>query len=176
MADTTKRAETERPRQQLFTDEYFEKGHWLLKIRQTLVAILGWICVLVPVAVTLISYFGVETHRFRPVWRYAEGIFEVKFLAVVLLFLAAVALIYTVTMTIIQVRRRDRIVEQWPTFNPIDQKARKTELEKFMDKRFGDPQFRQNVRNYHVTPDKNLDTDQFQKLFEQQREGKRDDD
>ncbi|WP_155286600.1 hypothetical protein [Lacticaseibacillus zhaodongensis] len=157
--------------QQLFTDEYFDKGHWLLKIWQTLVAILSWVCVFIPVAVTVISYIGTTTGRFKPLWSYGEGIFEIKFLAVVLLFLAAVAFIYTVAMTIIQVRRRDRLVEQWPTFNPIDQKVRKTELEKFMDQRFGEPEFRENVRNYSVPPEKNLDTDQFQKLFDQQREG-----
>lgn len=155
-------------KQQLYTDEYFEKGHWLLKIRQTLAAILGWVCVVVPMLITGWSFYGVETGHVKPFWSYGEGIFEIHFIGVILLFLAAVALIFTVSMTIIQVRKRDRLVEQWPTYDPINQKARETELEKFMDKRFGEPEFRENVRTYRVTPDKNLDTDEFQKLFDAQ--------
>lgn len=154
--------------QQLYTDRYFEKGHWWCKIRQTLVAIVGWFCVILPIVVTIVSYFGVQCGHVTPIWRYHEGIFEIQFIGVVLLFLAAVALIFTVTMTIIQVRKRDRLVEQWPTFNPIDQKARETELEKFMDRRFGPAEFRQNTRNYRVESDQNLDTDEFHRLFDQQ--------
>lgn len=154
--------------QQLYTDDYFDHGHWLLKIRQTLAAVLGWICVAVPMLITTWSFYGVESGKIKPLWSYAEGIFEIHFIGVILLFLVAVAFIFTVSMTIIQVRKRDRLVEQWPTYDPINQKARETELEKFMDRRFGDPEFRENVRTYRITPDKNLDTDEFQQLFDAQ--------
>ena len=152
---------------QLYTDLYFGKGHWLLKIWQTLVALLGWIGVFVPLVITALSYIGITFGHFKPVWNYSEGIFEVKFIAVLLLFLASIALIYSVSMTIIQVRKRDWLVEQWPTFNPIDQKKRENELDQFMDERFGPAEFRENVRNYRVEADQNLDTDTIQELFSQ---------
>ncbi|MFC6169411.1 hypothetical protein [Loigolactobacillus jiayinensis] len=154
--------------QQLYTDLYFGHGHWLLKIWQTLVALLGWLCVFIPLIITVLSYVGVRYGTFKPIWRYTEGIFEIRFISVVLLFLASVALIFTVSMTIIQARKRDRLVEQWPTFNPINQKARETELDQFMKQRFGSDEFRQNVRNYRVEPEQNLDTDAIRKLFDQQ--------
>lgn len=46
----------EKERQQLYTDLYFEKGHWWLKIWQTLVAIFGWMCVFVPIIITVTSF------------------------------------------------------------------------------------------------------------------------
>lgn len=154
--------------QQLYTDDYFAKGHLGLKLWQTLVALIGWLCVFVPILVTVISYIGVRFGGIQPLWRYHEGIYEIQFIGVILLFLASVALIFTVSMTIIQVRKRQRLVEQWPTFDPISQKARETELDKFMNQRFGTPEFRQHCRNYRVEADQNLDTDQIQSLFEQQ--------
>lgn len=154
--------------QQLYTDDYFAKGHLGLKLWQTLMALLGWLCVFIPIVITVISYIGVRFGWVQPLWRYHEGIYEIQFIGVVLLFLAAVALIFTVSMTIIQVRKRDRLVEQWPTFDPISQKARETELDQFMNQRFGSPEFRQNCRNYQVEADQNLDTDQIHKLFEKQ--------
>jgi len=74
-------------------------------------------------------------------------------------------LIFAVSMTIIQNRKRDRIVEQWPTFNPINQKERKKTIDDFIDKRFGPKEFRENVRNYTVKPEQNLETHQIQELY-----------
>ncbi|WP_390404783.1 hypothetical protein [Lacticaseibacillus jixiensis] len=162
-------AQQKRNKQQLYTDAYFERGHWWLKIRQTLVALVAWVCVFVPIVITALSYYNIHKGRIHPLWHYAEGLFEIRFIAVLLMFLAAVALIYSVGMTLIQVRKRDRLVEQWPTYDPIDQKVRETELEQFMDERFGPSEFRENCRTYHVKPEQNLDTDEFQRLFEAQR-------
>lgn len=156
-------------KQQLYTDDYFEQGHFWLKVRQTIVAIFGWLCVFIPMIITAMNYYDVGIGKFKLIWHFTEGIFEIHFLSIVLLFLASAALIYTVAMTIIQVRKRERLVEQWPTFNPITQKNRETALEKFMDKRFGPASDRENARNYRVKPEQNLDTDEFQRLFEAQR-------
>ncbi|TAR55214.1 hypothetical protein BV232_01085, partial [Lactiplantibacillus plantarum] len=40
---------------QYVTDKYFSKGHWWTKLWQTLVAIITWICVAVPVYWTISS-------------------------------------------------------------------------------------------------------------------------
>ncbi|MCH4123545.1 MAG: hypothetical protein LKH74_00145 [Levilactobacillus sp.] len=157
--------QAKQPKQQLYTDAYFEKGHWGLKIWQTLVAIFGWICVVVPVVITVTAFWAVYDPRVPHLWSYSEGIFEIKFIGIILLFSLVMVSLFAVGMTIIQNRKRDRVVEQWPTFNPINQKKRETELEKFMDDRFGDEDFRHNVRTYQVQPEQNLDTDQIQNLY-----------
>jgi len=154
-------------RQQLYSDAYFEKGHWGLKIRQTLIGLLGWVCVFVPVIITVLSFWASYNPKIIHLWSYNEGIFEIKFIGVLLLFAFVLVSLFAVGMTIIQNRKRDRVVEQWPTFNPINQRKRETQLGKFMDERFGDQEFRENVRHYQVKPEQNLDTDQIHKLYEQ---------
>jgi len=152
-------------RQQLYTDSYFDKGHWGLKIWQTLIAILSWLTIIIPIVVTGMSFFAAVTGHGFAFWRYREGIEEVKFIGVLILFLATVALIYSVTMTIIQVRKRERLVEQWPTYNPLNQRVRSQTVEDFMTERFGPAESREHARNYRVEPEQNLETDQIQDLF-----------
>lgn len=154
-------------RQQLYSDEYFEKGHWGLKIRQTLIGLIGWICVFVPVIITVLSFWASYNPKIIHLWSYSEGIFEIKFIGILLLFAFVLVSLFAVGMTIIQNRKRDRVVEQWPTFNPINQRKREDQLGKFMDDRFGDQEFREHVRHYQVKPEQNLDTDQIHQLYEQ---------
>lgn len=152
-------------KQQLYTDKYFEHGHWLLKIWQTLVSIIGWLAVLIPIVITVTSFWASYDSRIPHIWSYHEGVFEIKFIGVILLFAWIMTAIFSIGMTIIQNRKRDRLVEQWPTFNPIDQKKRQQTIDDFIDKRFGDQEFRENVRNYDVQPEQNLETNEIQKLY-----------
>ncbi|APU72103.1 hypothetical protein BI355_1804 [Companilactobacillus crustorum] len=73
--------------------------------------------------------------------------------------------IFSISLTLIQNRKRDRLAEQWPTYNPINQKKRKKVIDDFFDKRFGDKEFRENVRTYNVQPEQNLETHQIQELY-----------
>lgn len=63
MAKQTKQNPSDRQkdvddRQQLYTDKYFESGHWLLKIWQTIIAILGWLAVILPITITVTSFWA----------------------------------------------------------------------------------------------------------------------
>lgn len=161
-----KRNATETDKQQLYTDAFFSKGHWGLKIWQSFIAILGWLAVIIPVVSTGLSFWHSVDPRVPGLWTYHEGVFEIKFIGILLLFMFVFSSLFAVTMTIIQNRKRDRVVEQWPTFNPINQKKRTKLLACFMDDRFGTPEFRESVRDYHVKPEQNLETDTFQKMYE----------
>ncbi|MFC6181574.1 hypothetical protein [Lactiplantibacillus daowaiensis] len=163
---TTPDAETAKARQQLYTDAYFEHGHWGLKIWQTFVGLIGWIAVIIPIMTTVLSFWSLYDRRIPRVWAYHEGIFEIKFIGIILLFAFVATSLFAVTMTIIQNRKRDRLVEQWPTYNPINQKKRQQALAQFMDDRFGDADFREHTRYYQVKPAQNLDTDQIQRLYD----------
>jgi len=153
-------------KQQLYTDKYFEKGHLLLKIWQSIIAILGWIAVIIPVVITVTSFWASFNPKIPHLWTYKEGIYEIQFIGVLLIFSFVMSAIFSVSMTLIQNRKRDRLVEQWPTFNPINQNKREKTISTFIDKRFGSKEFRENVKTYDVQPEQNLDTDQFQKLYD----------
>jgi uncharacterized membrane protein len=152
-------------KQQLYTDKFFESGHWLLKIRQVLIAIIGWLAVIISIVITVLAFWASFDSRVPHLWSYHEGIYEIKFIGVILIFAWVMTLIFAISMTIIQNRKRDRIVEQWPTFNPINQKERKKTIDDFIDKRFGPKEFREHVKNYTVKPEQNLETHQIQKLY-----------
>lgn len=154
-------------KQQLYTDEYFEKGHWLLKIRQTLMSLIGWLAVIIPIVITVTSFWASFNPKIPHIWSYPEGILEIKFIGVILLFAFVMSGIFSISMTIIQNRKRQRLVQQWPTFNPINQKKRENTIDTFIDKRFGDKGFRENVRTYNVQPEQNLDTDEIHKLYDE---------
>lgn len=153
-------------KQQLYTDEYFEKGHWLLKIRQTLIGLIGWLAVIIPIVITVTAFWASFDPKIPHIWSYSEGILEIHFIGVILLFAFVMSGIFSISMTIIQNRKRQRLVQQWPTFNPINQKKRENTIDTFIDKRFGNKEFRENVRTYNVQPEQNLDTDEIQKLYD----------
>ncbi|WP_338232628.1 hypothetical protein [Companilactobacillus muriivasis] len=155
----------EKNRQQLYTDKYFESGNLWLKIRQTIVAIIGWLAVIVPIVITVTSFWASFNPKIPHIWSFREGIYEIKFIGIILLFAFVMTAIFSMGMTIIQNRKRDRVVEQWPTFNPINQKKRKKTIDDFIDGRFGDQEFRENVRSYDVQPEQNLETHQIQQLY-----------
>ncbi|WDT65830.1 hypothetical protein NV391_00905 [Companilactobacillus crustorum] len=152
-------------KKQLYTDKYFEPGHILLKIRQTIVAILGWIAVILPITITITSLWASFDSRIPHIWDYHEGIYEIIFIGTILLFSFVMTAIFSISLTLIQNRKRDRLAEQWPTYNPINQKKRKKVIDDFFDKRFGDKEFRENVRTYNVQPEQNLETHQIQELY-----------
>ena len=154
-------------KQQLYTDEYFEKDHWLLKIRQTLMSLIGWLAVIIPIVITITSFWASFNPRVPHIWSYHEGILEIKFIGIILLFAFVMSGIFSISMTIIQNRKRQRLVQQWPTFNPINQKKRENTIDTFIDKRFGNKEFRENVRTYNVQPEQNLDTDEIHKLYDE---------
>lgn len=151
--------------QQLYTDKYFEKGHWFLKIWQTIIAIIGWLAVIIPIVITVTSFWASFNPKIPHIWAYHEGIYEIAFIGVLLLFVFAMATIFSVSMTLIQNRKRDRVVDQWPTFNPINQKKRKKTIDDFIDNRFGNKEFRENVKIYDVQPEQNLSTHEIQDLY-----------
>ena len=121
---------------------------------------------IVPVVITATALWAQSDPRVPHLWTDPEGSFEITFLAAVLLYSLAMARLFAVSMTIIQNRRRERLAEQWPTFNPINQRKRESRLEKFMTDRFGDEEFRENVKYYEVEPEQNLDTDEIHRLYQ----------
>lgn len=155
---------------ELFSDAYFSRGHWLLKIRQTLVALLGWACAILPLIMTYFILTRPSLTFFGYTISLTNGVFTVDYLAILLLFCFATAGVLTVTMTLIQNRKRQRIVQEWPTYDPLKSARQHEVLEDFMTQRFGPPQWRENVRSFVVTPDKNLETDTLSDLTREVRE------
>lgn len=146
-----------------FTDEYFSKGNWPLKIWQTIVAIFSWVCVIVPSFITISTFTSHLTngkHGYA-FWKYNEGIDEIWFLIYLLLFAVSITFIYATSMTLIQNFRREGTIEKWPTFDSIDDINKKKLSDDFMNKRFGSRALRYNIRYFEVQPDQNLEDNEL---------------
>ncbi|MFK4783637.1 hypothetical protein [Lactococcus petauri] len=60
-----------------YSDLFFEKGHWLLKIKQLLIALLGWVCFIVPTFITIASFLYKTSNGKYGIdfWKFSEGVF-----------------------------------------------------------------------------------------------------
>ena len=156
-----------------FTDAFFEKGNIFLKLRQILVAALGWICFIIPTFITSCTYlyycsngeFGI---RF---WKYSKGVLEIKFLALILTFFSIITFIYATSMTIIQNNRRESVVEKWPTFDSVSSIERKEKAERFMSERFGEENIRHNLKYFEVLPEKNIQSGELSRVLQVNKKG-----
>lgn len=133
-------------------------------------ALFGFISAVVPIVMTGIILTHRSIHLFGDTIDLRGGAYTFAFLGIILLFCFAVTAVFAISMVLIQNRKRDRLIEQWPTFDPLDERNRETELTKFMTKRFGEEKFRQNVRLYRVQPDQNLDTHELAKMGQVDKE------
>ena len=67
---------------------YFEHGHWGIKVRQTLVALICWLTLFTPIVITSATYLAYLTHGRHGhfFWHYTEGFQELNFLVIFLTF------------------------------------------------------------------------------------------
>lgn len=146
---------------ELYTDDFYQPGHWLLKIRQLFFGILGWIVAAIPliVAYLIMTRTTITIMGYRV--QLAMDHFTAVYLIVILLFCFGVTGVVSLTLVLIQNRKRKQIVEQWPTYDPLVAKHHEAVLEQFISDRFGNQAFRQHVRHYTVQPDQNLKTSEL---------------
>lgn len=150
-----------------YADNYFSRGYGGLKFWQTLAVIFGWILLVAP----LVFIAGGLSQGWRhTIWQHARSRNNIWATILILLFAFVLAGMFSITATLIQNRRRKRIVRQWPTFNLQTTTAKTAALEKYMTVNFGSEETRLNVRNYQVQPEQNLETDTFQKIISAQEE------
>lgn len=155
-----------------YRDQYFQRGHWLLKIRQTLVALLCWILLFIPILVTTATYWAYLTHGKRGhfFWHYAEGFQELNFLVVFLTFAVAMTAVFCLTVAYVQIQRSRGLVDKWPMYDLLKNQREGQAAEAFMADRFGDPATRHSAKHYTVHPEQNLANNQLKQVISRARE------
>lgn len=148
-------------------DEYFEKGHLLLKIRETLTALALWVLLLIPLAVLINSVAPQPLWNNVYHWSYSDGLAWNHELFLAVIFALA---FFAITCTLLLVRNNYRYTHVFPKKKTYDEAklAQKTQIlnEKY-SQRFGDIDFRHNTAYYSVIPEKNLETNQIHDWFEE---------
>lgn len=157
-----------------YRDKYYEKGHWGLKVWQTILVVLSWLLFLTPCLVTILTYWAHLTngrHGFY-FWHYREGFQELNFLMIFLTFALGMIAVFCLTSSYIQKQRHRGLVTKWPMFNISENRLGHRRAEAFMTNRFGDEKSRQAVSYYVVTADKNLSNNQLKKVISGEEESK----
>jgi len=148
------------------TDKYFSKGHWWTTIWQTLVAIIAWICVAVPVYWTISSTLLASNTHFLHAWKYEEGktlfYFFDRFFIIAFILIAIIVIISTIHNN----HRVKQHISKERQYDAEQLAIRKRRLNNFYTERFGQDTFRKHVKHYTVDPEQNLDVDAIQKLYE----------
>lgn len=149
-----------------YRDLYFEKGHWGIKIWQTIIVLCTWIILFIPIIVTISTYLAYKTHGQRGYffWYYTEGFHELNFLLIFLTFVLGISAIFCFSMAYIQIKRSHGLVEKWPLFDIDKDQWERRNAERFMEKRFGSEIKRQSYRSYTVLAKQNLSKNQLKKI------------
>ncbi|MBJ7688432.1 hypothetical protein HAU32_05510 [Weissella confusa] len=125
-------------------------------VKQVALVIIAWLCVVTPIMIVVSNY---TAHVVMTV--------EVQYLSSLLGFVFAVVASFSVAMTIVQRRRRAKILSQHQTFDNALQNKKRETLERYMTANFGDVTTRQNVRYYEVAPHQNMTPQTTQDLFKE---------
>lgn len=83
-----------------YRDRYFMRGHWGTKIGQTIVTLLSWLVLIVPIMITVATYVAYRSHgRYGHFfWHYTEGFQELNFLMIFLTFALGVIAVFCFAM------------------------------------------------------------------------------
>ncbi|WP_283679769.1 hypothetical protein [Lentilactobacillus sp. Marseille-Q4993] len=147
-----------------FTDDFFEPGHLVVKMKETAIAIVGWLSVLIPVGIIIVIVnqgeldFGTLRIPFHELITFFEA------LIILLVSIFIMVGFFSISMAMIQRRRKKRILEVWPTFDPQNQEEIKNKLSQFADQKFGNDEFRTNIKHYRVRPSQNILDDELQRI------------
>lgn len=159
----------EEVRQQFLSDDYFSKGSWWLKIRQSLIAILAWLLVILPFVWLTLPFLQkklAEALHFRT---YAEELTMFHFLLVFLGCSLLVIVVASIILTLQNNRRFRLLLQKEKMYDEERLQKRREIVTGFYHERFGDQAFRTEVRFYSVKEEQNLATDTIKELY--QKEG-----
>lgn len=151
----------------LMKDKYFSKGNYWLKIWQTLVALFGWMIVVLPFIWVFFPLTRPE--RAKDFYLYAF-LLEKKMLYFFIGFFALIFfsfLIISFVLTRWNNRNLYRKVNKSFEYEDEELKKRQELLEEMYTERFGTKEERETVRFYSVSEEKNLDTTLIADLYKE---------
>lgn len=158
----TSRAEVE---SMLVQDEYFEDKHVFLKTKQTIMAIIGWLGVVLPFIWVLTPLFFPQLTISHYFMTYLEEMMTLNFLVIFLLGAFIFIAVLYVALTFWNNHRFKTSLRKGKTYDEARLEKRKAVLETAYEKRFGEKNFRTEVKYYEVKEEQNLETGFVSQLY-----------
>jgi|SRR5699024_8004249 len=149
----------------LVSDLFFNKNNLSLKLRQSVLTLLGWIGVLFPFIWVLTPYFFPKVANRIPFFPYVEISEMVTFLLKFFSIIFPLIVVSSVILTIWNNKRYKRLLTKKTLVNEDTLEKNKASLESFYDERFGSKEFRENIRFYTVPAEKNIENEDIKILY-----------
>ncbi|MBO0482945.1 cell division protein [Candidatus Enterococcus courvalinii] len=151
--------------QLLVSDAYFEKKNYALKLLQTVVAIIGWICVILPFVWLLLPFIFPEKAWKNHLVVYKDELQTLKFLVVFLSIMFIVIAIFYIGLTLRNNFHFKNFLQKKVQYDEDRLEKRRQLLSKAFNERFGPEEVRKEVCSYSVQEEQNLDTDFVRNLY-----------
>ncbi|MCV3161099.1 hypothetical protein OHD86_01980 [Enterococcus faecium] len=154
----------------LVKDKYFSKGNYWLKIWQTLVALLGWMIVVLPFIWVIWVFFPLtRPERAKDFFLYAF-LSEKKMLYFLIGFFVLIFFSFLITSFVLtrwNNRNLHKKVNESFEYEDEELEKRQELLEEMYTERFGTKEERETVRFYSVSAEQNLDTTFITDLYKE---------
>lgn len=150
---------------QLIKDAFFEKGHLFLKIRQSIIAILAWLGVLLPFVWLALPFISKDNAAKYHFFSYQEELRTLRFLVIFLTIAFIFIAIFYFGLTMLNNHRFKKAISKDVVSDTEELSTRKAVLDEAYTLRFGEAEERHTVRYYSVPEEKNLDKDFVKKLY-----------
>ncbi|WP_225420421.1 hypothetical protein [Lapidilactobacillus bayanensis] len=150
----------------LVSDQYFESGHWILTIWQSILAVLAWLVVILPFVWLALPFVMPEWAVHLNFRTYFEELFTFKFLHWFLLIAVGLVTIFSVSLTIRNNHRFKHLISKEVLHDETRLVVRRRVLGDFYDERFGVQEFRESVRFYSIKAVQNLEVSTVKDLYQ----------
>lgn len=147
------------------SDDFFSRGHLILKLRQSILTLLGWGGVILPFIWLLFPFIYPEKAKEWNFLVYSEEVIAFNF---ILLFLSIVVLFITVSFLLLTIwnnHRYKNVLQKRKVIDEENIEKNKEAINKFYDRRFGRKDFRENVRFYTIPSEKNIEVNEINDLY-----------
>lgn len=142
--------------QSFVQDDFFEKGHWGLKIRQVLINFFFMAILVLPIMILFNSLANGSLWKNLYSWNYQDGFDLSSYLQSSILFAAVVILVLSLAFLFRNNYRGQNVYLKKKTYDEEKLEARKKVLNEMYTTRFGNQEFRETTRYFVVEGEQNL--------------------
>jgi hypothetical protein len=148
-------------------DQFFEKGHWLLKTRQILMNLLFLLVLLVPILILINSLTSGKLWKELHFWSYQDGFELSSYLQSSILYGAVAILVGSLAFLYRNNHREQKVYPKKRTYDSKKLASRKKILNKMYTERFGNKKLRETAKYYVVEGEQNLPDHMISNLFKE---------
>lgn len=163
--DTSDQSKTQLDIKNFVQDQFFEKGHPWLKVRQVLVNLIFLAVLVVPVMILFNSLASGQLWTFLHHWTYQDGFALTNYLQSSILLAVVVILVLSLAFLLRNNYREQKVYPKKKTYDEEKLNKRKKILYKMYAERYGDREFRESTKYYAVDGERNIDDHLIEELF-----------